>query len=114
MLFVDHEEAFKKMVQFLFMSVGLQKGTPEQVIALQSIDSLITVVSDSDLAPRMEPLLRHVVQTICDITGVVQYSNYFEFVVEFVKFYAVALLGDVLLILNSVISRILSEHNQKN
>jgi hypothetical protein len=29
MLFVKHEDAFAKMIQFLFTSVGFKQGTPE-------------------------------------------------------------------------------------
>jgi hypothetical protein len=44
-------------MNFLFESVGYAPDSAEEVITLQSIDTLNTVVSDSDLAPRLEPML---------------------------------------------------------
>lgn len=76
---------------FLFESVGYDNTTAESVIALQSIDTLCTVVSDSDLAPRLEPILPKVVEILNNLTPRISYPAYFEFLSEFVKYYAVVL-----------------------
>jgi len=112
MLFSKHNEAFIKTMDFLFHSVGYENKTPETVIALQSIDTLNTVVSDSDLAPRLEPMLPRIVEILCQLTGVICYPAYFEFLSEFVKFYAVVLKDYVHSILGSVINRILAEQHK--
>jgi hypothetical protein len=57
MLFLQYDEAFSKTMNFLFESVGYPSDTAEVVVTLQSIDTLNTVVSDADLAPRLEPML---------------------------------------------------------
>lgn len=76
---------------FLFESVGYDSNTAEGVIALQSIDTLCTVVSDSDLAPRLEPILPKIVEILNNLTPRINEASYFEFLTEFVKFYAVSL-----------------------
>jgi hypothetical protein len=65
MLFLEHNEAFIFSMQFLFESVSFGKNTIESVIALQSIDSLSTVVSDGDLAPRLTSILPDIVKILC-------------------------------------------------
>jgi len=52
MLFVEDSAVFQKVMQFLFESVGYDQ-VYENSISLQSIDTLNTVVSDADLAPRL-------------------------------------------------------------
>lgn len=91
MLFLDYADAFIKTMNFLFESVGYPGDTAEQVITLQSIDTLNTVVSDADLAPRLEPMLPQVVAILNVLTPVITHPTYFEFLLEFVKYYAVVL-----------------------
>ena len=61
------------------------------MITLQSIDTLNTVVSDADLAPGLEPMLKEIVNVLNTMTPVITYPTYFEFLSEFVKFYEVVL-----------------------
>jgi len=77
------------------------------VIALQSIDTLNTVVSDTDLAPRLDPMLPEISRILKNLTEVIKYPSFFEFMQEFVKFYAPALANFVLQILEKIINRIL-------
>jgi len=44
MIFTDHDVAFRKTIQFLFESLGYIGK--ESVVALQSIDTMNTIVSD--------------------------------------------------------------------
>lgn len=53
MIFKQHEDSFKKTFDYLMQSV-LLRGK-EKAVALQSTDSLNTIISDSDLIPRLEP-----------------------------------------------------------
>jgi hypothetical protein len=55
MLFEKFHEAFIKTIDFLIQSVAL--NGEEKVIALQSADTLNTIISDKDLIPRLEPEL---------------------------------------------------------
>lgn len=91
MLFNQHPEAFAKTMDFLFRSVGYDSKSPEAVIALQSIDTLTTVVSDSDLAPRLEPMLPRIVEILGQLTSNITYPAFFEFLAEFVSYFAVVL-----------------------
>ncbi len=77
------------------------------MIALQSIDTLNTVVSDTDLAPRLEPMLPEISVILQNLIVVITYPSFFEFMQEFVKFYAPVLKNFVLPILEKVIGRIL-------
>lgn len=74
-------------MRFLFESVGYEEKY-ESVITLQSIDTLCTIVSDSDLAPRLEPILPEIISILNQLTPKITYPAYFEFLGEFVKFYA--------------------------
>jgi hypothetical protein len=65
MLFTQHSEAFNKTISFLMESMSYTKDSPEHVIALQSIDTLNTIVSDKELAPRLEPLIGGIVEIMC-------------------------------------------------
>jgi hypothetical protein len=60
MLFQQHADAFNKTMKFLFESVGYELQH-ESVVTLQSIDTLCTIVSDADLAPRLDPILGEII-----------------------------------------------------
>ena len=62
MLFHKYDEAFLKAIDFLIQSVGLLGD--QKVIALQSADTLNTIVSDKDLMPRLEPHLPRFIGTL--------------------------------------------------
>jgi hypothetical protein len=51
MLFSRHEDVFLKVINFLISSVALHGK--EKVIALQSADTLSTIIADKDLIPRL-------------------------------------------------------------
>ena len=55
MLFIKFEQAFLKSINFLIRSVALTGD--RKVVAIQSADTLSTIVSDKDLIPRIEPYL---------------------------------------------------------
>jgi hypothetical protein len=55
MLFSKHDEIFIKVFNFLISSIALHGG--EKVIALQSADTLSTIIADKDLIPRLSPHL---------------------------------------------------------
>ena len=66
MLFKDNPQAFKNIIDFLINSLSF---TGEyRVIALQSADTLNTIISDSDLLPRLEPHLPEILVIINDLT----------------------------------------------
>ena len=55
MLFSKHDDIFIKVFNFLISSIALHGG--EKVIALQSADTLSTIIADKDLIPRLSPHL---------------------------------------------------------
>jgi hypothetical protein len=69
---------------------------PEQVVALQSIDTMNTLVSDTDLRPRLNPLIPEIVDVLCELIKRVQDPTFFEFLRDFVKYFAVALNDKIL------------------
>jgi len=70
------------------------------------------VVSDADLAPRLEPLLNDIVKILNTMTPVITYIDYFEFLLEFVKFYENVLHNYILEIVQTLINRVLAEHGK--
>lgn len=77
MLFSKYEEAFLKVMNFLFTSVAF---TGEQkVIALQSADTLSTIISDKDLIPRLSPFISDFIKVICNCNAKIGIKLYFNF-----------------------------------
>lgn len=70
------------------------------------------MVSDADLAPRLEPLLNDIVKILNTMTPVITYIDYFEFLLEFVKFYENVLHNYILEIVQTLINRVLAEHGK--
>lgn len=111
MLFVKDSDIFQKVMEFLFNSVGYDKPF-EKVISLQSIDTLNTIVSDSDLAPRLVNFLPTIVGITNQWIPVIKVKEFFDYVHEFVKFYACVLDDQILSILQACINRIVTEQSK--
>ena len=112
LLFVKNFEAFKKSTSFLFESVGVMEG-PEKVVGLQCIDTLKTITVDSDVAKRFLTFLPEIVQMIANLMTTVNYPQFFEFVLEFGKFFARVLNEQILVIFEATVARVLNEQGQR-
>lgn len=66
MLFRENQEGFKNIVDFLIKSLSFVGGS--KVIALQSADTLNTIISDTDLIPRLEPYLPEILSILNELT----------------------------------------------
>jgi len=55
-LFKDDEDNFKQGLEFLFKSLGNPAET--QVVGMQSWETLITLIADKNIVPRLKPLVR--------------------------------------------------------
>ena len=71
---------------------------PEKVVCLQSIDTLKTITVDSDVAKRYLTFLPEIVSMIVGLIGTVSLPQFFEFVLEFAKFYS-RVLNDLILLI---------------
>lgn len=112
MLFSRHEDVFLKVINFLISSVALHGK--EKVIALQSADTLSTIIADKDLIPRLQNHLPSLIQTLCHCNTVISIKLYFEFLQDFIKYYNKAMVSvgcseDIITIVNSLVQRILTE-----
>jgi hypothetical protein len=112
MLFKKYVDAFVKVIDFLVKSVALHGK--EKVIALQSADTLSTIVSDKDLIPRLEPHLPGLLMTICQLNHNITVKLYFNFVLDFVKFYHRSIVDvgcgeNVIVLVQSLVQRIQKE-----
>jgi len=107
MLFVDHGDAFKVTVGFLFESMGY--GGAEHAVALQSIDTMNTVVSDNELSPRLYPMIDDIVTALVNLIGRVDKPTFFEFIRDFTKYFAKVLDDKILLIFKHIVDRIMHE-----
>jgi hypothetical protein len=85
MLFSKQEDVFIKVINFLIHSVALT-GI-EKAIALQSADTLSTIVADTDLIPRLAPHLPSLIKTLCECNLRITIKLYFDFVQDFIKYY---------------------------
>ena len=111
LLFVNNLDAFKQATSFLFESVSLEG--PEKVIGLQCIDTLKTIVVDSDVAKRYLVFLPEIVDMIIKLIAVMNLPQFFEFVLEFGKFYSRVLNELILKIFDAIVNRVLVEHMNK-
>jgi len=107
MLFEKYRDAFLKTIDFLISS--LQLGGEEKVIALQSADTLNTIISDRDLAPRLRPEVPRIIGNLVHSNLTIKIPLYFNFLLDLVKFYHAAIDHHVIVFLQSLVQRILKE-----
>lgn len=107
MLFRDHHEAFMKIVSFLITSISLTGD--QKVIALQSADTLNTIISDDDLIPRLRPELPKLISVLNECTQRIQIKLYFNFLLEFVKHYHNDIGENIVPFISALVHRILTE-----
>ena len=93
--------------------MGCDATGPEQAIALQSIDTMTTVVSDRELAPRLAPMLPGIVTILTELIEKIAEPKFFEFVREFAKHYAQALDDKVLVIFATVARRVQADAEKR-
>ena len=108
LLFENQLDSFKKTTSFLFESVGIVEG-PERVVGLQSIDTLKTITVDSDVAKRYLAFLPEIVQWITQLIATSSIPQFFEFVLEFGKFYCRVMNEQILIVFDAVVNRVLHE-----
>lgn len=107
MLFGRDEQAFIKSIDFLFRSVSLTG--PQKAVALQSADTLNTIVKDKDLWPRLSPHIGTLVQILTECNQRVSIMLYFNFHKSFVKFFRRVLGANAVPLLGSLVQRVLDE-----
>ena len=79
------------------------------MVALQSADTLNTIISDKDLIPRLEPHLPRLIKVLTQCNQKIHIKLYFNFLQDFVKFYHAAIGEDVIPLVESLVVRILAE-----
>jgi len=107
MLFEKYPEAFNKTMDFLIQSVALVGE--QKVIALQSADTLNTIISDKDLIPRLEPQLPRIMKILNDCNLRIHINLYFSFLLDFIKHYHHAVGDSIIPFVNSLVNRVLIE-----
>lgn len=112
MLFSERDDVFIKVVNFLIHSVALT-GI-EKAVALQSADTLSTIVADTDLVPRLAPHLPSLVRTLSECNLRITIKLYFDFVQDFVKYYHQQMVQtgcseDIVPFVHSLVQRVLTE-----
>lgn len=107
MLFTQHPEPFLKVIDFLFMSLSL--SGVEKVVALQSADTLSTVITDKDLIPRLELHIPRIVAIVNDCIMKINIKLFFNFLLDFVKTYNDCLGDSIITIIQTLVQRVLIE-----
>ena len=77
MLFQKYETAFVKVMDFLLESLSLSGA--QKVVALQSADTLNTIISDKDLIPRLKPHLPRLIKVLNECNQKISIKLYFSF-----------------------------------
>lgn len=107
MLFTAHPAAFLKVIDFLLLSLSLGGG--EKVVALQSADTLSTVITDKDLIPRLEEHIPRIVEIVTQCILKINIKLFFNFLLDFVKTYNDTLGDSVIRIVQALVERVLVE-----
>ncbi len=109
MLFLKYEDAFVKTFDFLLGSVA-QAGDLK-ALAIQSADTLSTIISDRDLVPRLEPHVPRLISTLINESNLKVHNNpaYFSFLLDFVKYYHHTIGESILGLVSSLVQRVLLE-----
>jgi hypothetical protein len=107
MLFLKYDHAFVKVMDFLLESLSL--SGPQKVVALQSADTLNTIISDKDLIPRLKPHLPRLIKVLNECNMKIGIKLYFSFLQDFVKYYNEDIGEDVITLVQSLVARILLE-----
>ncbi len=107
MLFKKDNTKFITAMNFLIKSLSF---TGEQkVIALQSADTLNTIISDNDLIPRLEPEIPALLMILNECTKKIQIKLYFNFLLELVNNYHNVIGDDIIPFVESLVMRVISE-----
>jgi hypothetical protein len=107
MIFPKYEHAFVKVIDFLIKSLALTG--PQKAVAMQSADTLNTIISDKDLVPRLEPYLPSLIPILNDCNIKIHIKLYFNFLLDFVKSYSDAIGESVIPFAESLVNRIVVE-----
>jgi hypothetical protein len=78
----------------------------ELAIANQSCDTLSTIITDTDLIPRLEPILDKISESVITCNLSVSNKMYFDFVQDFVKYYAHTIADNIVPLLSSIVQRV--------
>jgi hypothetical protein len=81
----------------------------EKVIALQSADTLNTIISDKDLIPRLSGEIPRIIKDITEMNLTNNLGLYFNFILDLVKSYHEDIGHNILPFLASLVTRILNE-----
>lgn len=107
MLFKKDHAKFITAMNFLITSLSY---TGEQkVVALQSADTLNTIISDNDLIPRLEPEIPNLLKILNECTLRIQIKIYFNFLLELVNNYHAVIGEDIVPFMDALVKRIISE-----
>ena len=109
-LFSSDEMAFKQTIEFLIESIGQSEGIDE-VVAMGCVDTVVIIVTDHDVAPRLLDHLDYILTQLSQLIGRVKFVNFFDFINDFVKLFAKPLAESqkIHFIMHAVINRILAE-----
>ena len=90
-------------------AIGSTNGIDE-VVARGCVDTLVIIVSDQDVAPRLKNYLEHIVAQLVSLLDTVVFVNFFDFFSDFVKLFARELNGPYILsLMQATVARILKE-----
>ena len=108
-MYKNQPDAFKNTVLFLYSSVDLTGE--DKAIALQSIDTLKTVVCDQDLIPRITQLdlLPQLLEKINFSIQNIMNQEYMDFLNDFLVSYGQVIDDKVIFIAHSIVQRIQRE-----
>ena len=91
-LYRQNEDVFLSLLE-MFMN-SLSSSTDCMALAIQSADTLNTIVNDNDIIPRVVPILPNLVQKVSECILKVNIVEFFDFVSEIFKFYKDKLTDD--------------------
>jgi hypothetical protein len=110
-LYKENDEDFWNLLD-MFMS-SLSGGEDCKALAIQSSDTLNTIINDNDIIPRIVPILPNLIHKVSECTMKVDIVEFFDFTSEIFKFYKDTMSReDFCMLFTHVVQRIILEINK--
>ena len=104
-LYKEDNLIFNKVIKMFITS--LNQNEENHALALQSSDTLNTIINDNDIVPRIKPIINELLFAVNDAILTVKIPHFFEFLEEIFKYYKDDILKEnVVICVNYLVKRI--------
>ena len=109
-LFQQHHDLFIKTIEFLIKNLALE--STERVLALQSADTLKSIISDQDMVNRLELFINKVLPHLSTMVGTMSLPAFFDILSSIITSYSTAIDQNLIPLLDALVARIEKEFRE--